>query len=165
MEKLPDHILWQAIQAFHPDKHGVELPFSKRLALENGWSRRYALRAIEEYKKFVFMACTSPTPVTPSEEVDQVWHLHLVYTKSYWDDFCGKVLGRPFHHSPTEGGTQENHKYREQYTRTLEHYATTFGEKPPADIWPAPDQRFSGGLWRWVSLKKYWVVKKFFITG
>jgi hypothetical protein len=34
--------------------------------------------------------------VTPSEQVDQVWHLHLTYTRSYWDEFCPNVLGQPF---------------------------------------------------------------------
>lgn len=148
------------ISAYHPDKQGVTLPFSKRLAIENGWTRRFALRAIEEYKRFVYLACISPTQVTPSEEVDQVWHLHMVYTRAYWDEFCGKVLGRPFHHSPTEGGSTEDQKYFTQYNQTLELYKTIFGEDPPNDIWPPARQRFEGGLWRWVSLRRYWVIKK-----
>ena len=92
--------LWEAILVYHPDKPGIDLPFSKRLAIENGWTRRFALRAIEEYKRFVFLALTAGTQVTPSEEIDQVWHLHMVYTRAYWDDFCGQVLNKPFHHAP-----------------------------------------------------------------
>ncbi|MEK6230809.1 MAG: hypothetical protein N2A42_03075 [Luteolibacter sp.] len=33
-----------------------------------------------EYKRFVALAMLAGHPVTPSEEVDQAWHLHLVYT-------------------------------------------------------------------------------------
>jgi hypothetical protein len=41
----------------------------------NGWSRPFALRAIEEYRKFVFLALVADHQVTPSDQVDQVWHL------------------------------------------------------------------------------------------
>ena len=158
----PDHPLWQRISKYHPDKPGVTLPFSKRLALENGWSRRYALRVVEEYKRFAFLACFATHPVTPSEEVDQAWHLHLVYTRSYWEDFCGKVLECPLHHAPTEGGTKERSKYMAQYERTLQTYREVFKEAPPKDIWPPAQKRFEAGLWRWVSLRKYWVIRKLF---
>jgi len=155
-----DDPLWQQILQYHPDKQGVTLPFSKRLALENNWSRRYALRVIEEYKRFVFLTCTAQHPVTPSEEIDQAWHLHMVYTRSYWEDFCGKILERPLHHAPTEGGKSELSKHIAQYEQTLQTYRETFGQKPPTDIWPSAQQRFKAGLWRWVSLRKYWVIRK-----
>ena len=153
--------LWTKIDFFHPDKTGITLPFSKRLSIENGWSRRYALRAIEEYKKFIYLAMVSSTQVTPSEQVDQVWHLHLVYTKSYWKDFCG-VLGREIHHSPTEGGTNENNRFWEQYNDTMALYTTEFGAPPPKDIWPPAKERFKAGLWRWVSRKDYWLIRKLY---
>jgi hypothetical protein len=160
MSKHLSHPLWQPLYAFHPDKPGVAMPFSRRLAIENGWPRRYTLRVIEEYKRFVFMAVTSGQSVTPSEAVDQTWHLHLVYTRSYWEDFCGNVLQRPLHHQPTEGGTQEDEKYRERYQQTLDLYTETFGSPPPRDIWLPVEQRFAGGLWRWINRKHFWVISK-----
>lgn len=152
--------LWQRIASYHPDKTGVMLPFSKRLALENGWTRRYALRVIEEYKRFAYLACTNQHPVTPSEAVDQAWHLHLVYTRAYWDEFCGKVLERALHHSPTEGGKTESSKFIQQYEQTLRVYQAVFNHPPPKDIWPSARERFAAGLWRWVSLRQYWVIRK-----
>jgi hypothetical protein len=152
--------LWKSIDHYHPDKPGVAMPFSRRLAIENGWSRRYALRAIEEYKRFMYLACVIGQPVTPSEEIDQVWHLHLVYSRAYWEDFCGQVLGKSLHHSPTEGGSNEDQKYHLQYEQTLAAYRQEFEQEPPHDIWPASDKRFKGGLWRWVNLSKYWVLRK-----
>lgn len=157
---LLEHPLWQRISSFHPDKPGVTLPFSKRLALENGWSRRYTLRVIEAYKKFMFLACTAPHPVTPSEAVDQAWHLHLVYTRSYWEDFCGVVLQKPMHHIPTQGGKTESSKFFALYEQTLQAYREVFGEEPPRDIWPDVKQRFASGLWRWVNLKRFWLIAK-----
>src|ERR1051325_1962858 len=79
--------LWNQIEGFSLDEPGVALPFSRRLARENRWSEVHARRAIREYKRFMFLGCVAEHPVSPSEDVDQVWHLHLVYTKSYWKDF------------------------------------------------------------------------------
>jgi hypothetical protein len=84
----------------------------------------------------------------------------MVYTRPYWDDFCGKILQKDLHHNPTEGGKAEVEKYKTQYQETLDLYLTTFGTAPPKDIWPAVKKRFEGGLWRWVNKKHFWVVKK-----
>ena len=70
--------LLERIESYLPDKPGAEFPFSARLARDNGWTREFALRAIKEYKRFCYLAVISGHPVTPSEEVDEVWHLHCV---------------------------------------------------------------------------------------
>src|SRR4051794_21859641 len=76
--------LWQKIKAFELDRAGDGFPFSARLARENGWSRSFAFRVIEEYRRFVYLMATAPHPVSPSDAVDQAWHLHMTYTRSYW---------------------------------------------------------------------------------
>ena len=48
--------------------------------------------AIEEYKKFMYLAATSNQMVSPSEIVDIVWHQHLIFTQSY-KEFCD-ILGK-----------------------------------------------------------------------
>jgi uncharacterized protein (TIGR04222 family) len=117
------------------------LPFSARLARENNWSPAYAQRVIAEYKRFAFLAIAAGHPVSPSEDVDQVWHLHLTYSENYWKMFCPEILGQPFHHHPTRGGEAESAKFDDWYARTLESYKTFFNETPPADIWPSPEAR------------------------
>lgn len=77
---------------------------------ENGWSHRYAQRVMEEYKRFTFLAVVAGHPVSPSDPVDQVWHLHLSYTRSYWQDFCPNILQTPLHHEPSRGGRSEQLK-------------------------------------------------------
>src|SRR3712207_2625356 len=99
--------LYQRIQAFPLDTADAHLPFSQRLARDNGWTIEYTQRVIDEYKKFIFLAVVAEHPVTPSDQVDQVWHLHLLYTRSYWEEFCPKVLQMPLHHGPTQGGSRE----------------------------------------------------------
>lgn len=139
---LSDPALWTRISAHPLDVPGAALPFSRRLARENGWTAAFAARAILEYRRFVYLALVSSAPVTPSDEVDQVWHLHLQYTEDYWDRFCPQVLGRPLHHGPTSGGGAEGRRYRDQYLATLALYAEQFDAAPPADIWPPADMRF-----------------------
>ncbi|MCX6608102.1 MAG: hypothetical protein NTV52_31560 [Acidobacteria bacterium] len=111
-------------------------PFAKRLSRENGWSIHYTAKAIAEYKRFVYLAAVSPTPVTPSEVVDKVWHLHLLYTRSYWQGLCAEVLGRPLHHDPSAGGRNETAKFLSGYEATKALYRQEFGEEPAADLWP-----------------------------
>ena len=108
---------------------------------ENGWPRAFAARAIEEYRKFCFLAVHAGHPVTPSDEVDQVWHLHLTYSRHYWDALCRDALERPLHHGPTEGGAAEDRKFHDWYETTLASYRRFFGE-PPKDLWPASNERF-----------------------
>jgi hypothetical protein len=74
--------------------------------------------------------------VTPSDAVDQAWHLHLTYSRDYWERFCPEVLGRPLHHEPTAGGPDQKQLHFEQYARTLRSYELAFGQASPADIWP-----------------------------
>lgn len=129
--------LLSRIEQFQLDDPTSQLTFSDRLAQENGWSKRHTDRVVEEYRRFVFLTAVAGHHVTPSHQVDQAWHLHLLHTRSYWDDLCGDVLGSPLHHEPTKGGAAEEAKHHEWYGRTLASYQRLFGHEPPADIWPS----------------------------
>ena len=133
--------LLQKLEQFQLDSPEASLPFSARLARENNWSSDYARRVIAEYKRFAFLAIAAGHPVSPSEDVDQAWHLHLTYSENYWKVFCPEILGHPFHHHPTRGGQSESEKFNDWYARTLKSYETFFKDLPPADIWPSPQRR------------------------
>jgi hypothetical protein len=149
------------IQAFSPDEPGAVFPFGARLARQNGWTRPFAGRVMEEYRRFVYLAMTAGHPVTPSVQVDQAWHLHLTFTRSYWEEMCGRVLGRPLHHEPTRGGRAEGAKFVDWYARTLDSYQRAFGHAPPADVWPSPAERFApAGRIRPVSDATHWIIRK-----
>jgi uncharacterized protein (TIGR04222 family) len=157
--------LWRRIADFPLDEAGSDYPFSRKLADENGWSLGFAARAIEEYRRFAFLSVAAGHPVSPSDAVDQVWHLHLCYTRSYWGRFCPEVLGTPLHHNPTKGGAAESAKFDDWYRRTLESYHRFFGE-PPADLWPAPaDKRRAEGRHQRVDVSRNWVIDKAAVRG
>ncbi|HYG53188.1 MAG TPA: hypothetical protein VD905_19950 [Flavobacteriales bacterium] len=69
--------VWQKLLGFEMDDPASPMTFSDRLARDNGWSMEFSLRAIVEYKKFVYLNHVTTHPLTPSDQVDQVWHLHL----------------------------------------------------------------------------------------
>jgi hypothetical protein len=141
--------LYKRICEFELDEPDTSFPFSRKLAREHRWTRTYTLRAIQEYKKFMFLGMVSDRIVSPSIPIDLVWHLHLIYTHSYWHKFCGEVLGKPFHHSPSLGGKSEKLKYDRLYQQTLVTYQIYFGT-PPADIWSIdPGKK---------PLRKYWMI-------
>jgi hypothetical protein len=123
--------LYAKIGEFQLDDLTSPYPMSAKLAWEYHWSEIYTLRAMHEYKKFVFLAMVAEGMVAPSSTIDAVWHYHLLYTYSYWEDFCGKVLNKRLHHYPGDRGSPE------RYDRTIQLYQTYFGH-PPADIWDAP---------------------------
>ena len=58
-------MIWSKIKEFEFDDIDCSLSFSERLARENGWNIEYALRAIEEYKKFMYLIWISNQALTP----------------------------------------------------------------------------------------------------
>lgn len=153
--------LWRQIAAFPLDDPAASLPFTARLARENRWPLPFARRVADEYRRFLFLARLAGHPVTPSDQVDQAWHLHLLDSESYWEDLCRGVLGRPLHHGPTRGGAHESTKFHDWYARTLDSYRRLFGEAPPADIWPAPADRFGRDLrFARINLATHWVLPR-----
>ncbi|AKI99522.1 hypothetical protein ATI61_109278 [Archangium gephyra] len=158
--------LWTKLAGFNLDSGDELLTFERRLARENGWTPGYSRRVLEEYKRFVFLCCEAGHPCTPSDQVDQAWHLHLTYTRSYWEELCQKVLQRPLHHHPTQGGAKEGAKFNDWYARTLESYERLFGQKAPADIWPPAAERFGVDPFaQRVNLKRHWVISKEKVTS
>jgi hypothetical protein len=156
-----DRDLWRRLEAFELDDPAASLSFTRRLARENDWEFFYAARVVDEYKRFVFLAMTAGHEVTPSDEVDQAWHLHLTYTRSYWGELCGEVLGRPLHHGPTKGGKAEGDRFEEQYEATLASYRQVFGIEPPPDIWPPSVVRFGEAAdFVRVNSQRVWLVPK-----
>ena len=153
------------IEAYPIDEPGATFPFSAKLAAQQGWSQQFTQRAIAEYKRFIYLCCTSPTGASPSPVVDEVWHLHLTYTTDYWKRFCKETLLQDIHHNPSTGGKEEKTKHENWYRQTIQLYTRSFGAEPPADIWPAPKPTeikddpidiprrfFSRPTWHWLLL-------------
>lgn len=111
-------------------------------------------------RNLFFLCCIAKSGVTPSDAVDQAWHLHLTFTKSYWNDFCRGTLNKEIHHNPTKGGQREANKFDGYYSATKQLYTSKFGCEPPVAIWPENETRFSDIDFQRINRKQYWLIKK-----
>ena len=99
---------------------------------------------ITEYKKFLMMGTLSKEMITPSQQVDHVWHLHLTMPHHYYELVKSIGLGY-FDHTPTVGGVQQASQWNNSYKHTLKLYKNNFGN-PPKEIWETIQARFSPSL-------------------
>lgn len=152
--------LWSKIESFDLENYDAAYSFVSRLERENGWKLEYTLRVIFEYKRFIFLQCISSDSLTPSDQIDQVWHLHLIYTHNYWIEFCQNTLQKQIHHGPTKGGKSESQKFYNNYENTLSKYKIIFQEEPPKDIWPSSEIRFNRINFQRINMDTNWIFKK-----
>jgi len=158
---ISNQALYQALSSFKIGYESIAFSFSDRLSRDNKWSASYSERSIIEYKKFIYLSSISNQSLTPSDQVDQVWHLHLTYTRSYWLELCQSILKKDFHHGPTKGGKSELAKYKRQYQDTLALYTKEFGMPPPRDIWPGLSDRFrDADKFIRINASTYWLLPK-----
>lgn len=131
---VPQHLFDHVASVF--GKHDASThAFAAKIARKHKWTTRQALRAIDEYKKFVYLGLVSDSPVTPPKIIDTVWHEHLLFSKGY-REFCSDVLQRDFDHNP-ELVPQETQTdvFAAQYDATLALYNREFNMRPPRGIW------------------------------
>lgn len=134
---VPPH-LWDYISESFGGPDAPTKAFAMKIARKLKWSNKFALKAIAEYKKFVFLGVVSDFAVTPSKIIDQVWHEHLLFSKAY-REFCSRTIEFNFDHNPEllpmidQTGT-----FNAQYLDTINLYKAEFDTVPPADIWNIP---------------------------
>ena len=126
------------------EAHGFDAPddplgFETRLADDNGWTLGHARAVVAEYRRFLVLTQLAKEPVSPSQDVDQAWHLHLTRTAHY-AAFCEALFGRFLHHEPgrSDGGDAARHRQMYEYTRKV--YRRGFGAAPPEAVWSRPGQ-------------------------
>jgi hypothetical protein len=134
-----DHVvapgLWDHITAKFGHTNPSLKAFAGKIARKHGWKNAFALRAIEEYKKFVYLGTVSDFQVTPSKIIDVVWHEHILFSKAY-REFCQDVLQHPFDHHPELIPMQDQTgRFSAQYLDTISLYQTEFNIEPPIAIW------------------------------
>jgi hypothetical protein len=140
---VPAH-LTDRVRAAFAGRDASTQAFASKVARKLGWKLPFTLRAIHEYKKFVYLGVVSGRSVTPPKVIDQVWHEHLLFTRAY-RDFCREVLGRDFDHNPELlNSTSQTDVFKAQYAETLALYFLEFNREPPEDIWGMP--KFGSGL-------------------
>lgn len=137
---VPSHLMDHVAEAFGgPDASSKA--FASKLSRKLVWGTPFALRAIAEYKRFVYLGVVSDFFVTPPKVIDLVWHEHVLFTRGY-RDFCRDVLRQEFDHAPElVATTNQTDVFQAQYDATLDLYRREFNAEPPVDIWGTPKFR------------------------
>jgi len=134
---VPPHLTDHVIAMFGKTDVSTKA-FASKLARKLNWPTKFALQAIDEYKKFVFLGIVSKSPVTPPKVIDQVWHEHILFSRAY-REFCNDILRREFdHHPELVAMDAQTGVFQAQYEATLDLYETEFGYPPPVAIWGTP---------------------------
>lgn len=115
--------------------------FLNNLMNDNCIDVNTANKWILEYRKFLVLAFHSKEMITPSEQVDLVWHMHMDYTQHYRFT-CFTFLNKEFKHGPTAGGKTAGMLYDATYGSTTQLYKDIFQMDPPDDVWGSNDVRF-----------------------
>lgn len=121
--------------------------------VENEVARQYgsnsrALQAVNNYRRFLVLCCLYPEEeISPTTDVDAVWHIHICDTEAYAKD-CETIFGKFLHHKPhKEICSLLSVATRERcLARTRELYILVWDEDPSdnnSEIDPL--QRNSGG--------------------
>jgi hypothetical protein len=77
---------------------------------DHSGTREEAERCFIAMKQFLAVCSVIPGKKVAAEEVDDLWHTFLLFTRDY-QDFCDEYLGRFIHHDPNGGfasGTYES---------------------------------------------------------
>ncbi|NBD33266.1 MAG: hypothetical protein GVY17_09940 [Cyanobacteria bacterium] len=87
-----------------------------------------ATEHFEELLKYLCLSATQSEPLTPSDQLDQMWHAFLIQTLDYakFSQMLGKVVNHTTMSAPQSGA----------YSNALKRYQENFGELHP--VWRSP---------------------------
>jgi len=71
---------------------------SHLVAIRRGWDDQRRVQALADYRAFLSKAAARTAgSARPSLDVDELWHAHILSTRSY-SDYCLSRFGRYIHH-------------------------------------------------------------------
>ncbi len=87
-------------QAFSSKLQELDLEPIKKQLMQSGWTCQQTTVAINHYKMFLSILYLYPhTPLVPTQEIDVVWHCHILHTRKYRQD-CQMLFGHFIEHEP-----------------------------------------------------------------
>lgn len=138
-----DEALWARIKD-HP------LPLSDGTTLERRLlrlgrlgTRRFRV-ALQEYRRFLYLAAVAGPDVTPPPFLWQIWQIHARDHAAYAKDLVARVIGRPMP-DPFDMALPVSHP---AHHRTRALYRQEFGTNPMPALWPGPVAALLGQVLR-----------------
>ena len=88
-------------------------------------------RAVHQYRRFLSLKIRYPkVRLVPTEDIDLIWHTHILDTANYLSD-CERLFGGFLHHYPNFGelGGQEDQEMEEEFRGTSDLWMREYGEE------------------------------------
>lgn len=94
------------------------------------WKREDAQTCVELYKRFLWLSRQySKDKLVPTQDMDEVWHQHILNTQRYHQD-CNAIFGHYFHHLPSNPNDPEDAQtLQQQFQKTQALYLKEYGEE------------------------------------
>lgn len=105
------------------------------------WTYRQTTQSIARYLLFLYLLNHYPRlQLVPADDIDQVWHAHILDTQKYAAD-CQQLFGCFIHHFPYLGtrGESDRQNWQSAYQLTQQLFGNQFGLElgmVPADCEP-----------------------------
>ncbi len=101
-----------------------------KLVNQMGWLHSHALETCELYRKFLILQrkYSHLYNLPPSEDMDEFWHMHILYTKAYRKDF-EIIFCHYLDHYPYLGidASSNLNDLERAFAKTQELFASEFG--------------------------------------
>lgn len=108
----------------------LDLSSVKERLSEEGWDGERIRRAVLAYRQFLYLYGIGTHPIVPwSDDLDQVWHAHILQMRKYEED-CRQLFGETLYHDTAMKRGTKMHAAGVQATRAA--YQRTF--EPPRNV-------------------------------
>ena len=92
------------------------------------WPQDKVERAILRYQRFLALTAKHGGPMAPTRDIDEVWHLHMLAPRAYYND-CMRLFGEVLDHDGGFGkGNGEVPLLQATFERTAAFWAEEYGE-------------------------------------
>lgn len=93
------------------------------------WSPERLHRALARYERFLLLVAANPgVAVSPTRDIDEMWHLHMLSPRAYYED-CSRLFGEVLDHDGGFGKEPvEVPLLQATFERTARLWEEQFGE-------------------------------------
>lgn len=103
----------------------------RKVQQDQEWDEEQLGQAIKDYQRYLYLLKRYPNrPLCPSDDIDQMWHQHILFTVKYAKD-CQNIFGYFQHHHPYFGLARADKATVARNVRlTISLFEKEFGEAP-----------------------------------
>lgn len=94
------HLIEPPVSAALPT-FGLARPMARVRKENPDWDEKRLEAAEAAYRDFLKECKTVSGPISPTGDVDEVWHAHILHTRQYAED-CSTYCGFFIHHNPLD---------------------------------------------------------------